>query len=46
MKYQKLINCRTVLQTNYLNLEQKIGLRWMMTHVGRIKPIVILNLKP
>ena len=30
---------------NHLNLEQKIGLKQMMTHLERITPTVKLNLK-
>ena len=32
-------------EINYLNLEKKIGLKWMMIHAEHLTPIIKSNLK-
>ena len=45
IEYQIIINLLAIHLINQLNLRQKNGLKYMMTHVERIAKIAKLNLK-
>ena len=45
MEYQKIINLLEIPKINQPNLGQKIGLKYMMIHVERTRPIAKLNLR-